>query len=413
MSSRKKILIICDSDLSREPRVIRQIIALKDSYDLFTAGSKETDFVDIKHFNLLHEYSAVPGHWHYPFPLRKAVSFSLNLYQRFRKFYPRFYYEKEFWTRRRKEIVDRLKAHHFDVIISHHWDSLPLAYEIGKMQGAKLIFNAHDYYPRQFEDSEGWVTHIKPLVDYTMAKYLPHFDLIYSAWTKIHEDFQKIYKVRSIIINNATEFNELKPVVRVKNDGMIRLVHHGIANPNRQLEKMIKMMDVLDERFTLDFILVCSPAHQDYLESLKQLANKSERIKFLEPVPTRDIARSINKYDIGLFLLPPNGFNPTYLLPNKLFEYIQARLACLISPSIEMKNIVEKYELGWVSKDFTPHSLANEIKDVTPQMIDEKKSNADRFAFELSAEKNYQRIQQSIEELMINTTNKSKKTAVV
>src|SRR5688500_10410742 len=109
MSSRKKILIVCDSDLSRESRVIRKIIALKDEYDLYTIGVRPAEFAEVKHFALLPETSSNPKHWSYPYVIRKAVSFSLNLYQKFKSGYSSFYYEKEYWTARRKEIVERLK----------------------------------------------------------------------------------------------------------------------------------------------------------------------------------------------------------------------------------------------------------------------------------------------------------------
>lgn len=344
MSTRKKILILCDSDLSREPRVIRQIVALKDSYQLFTAGAKASDFSNLVHYNFDQDDVAVPHHWKYPVLVRKSISLSKHLYNRFRPLYSTHYFEKDYWTSRRRKMVEQLKSEHFDVIIAHHWDTLPMAYEIGRRKGTKLVFNAHDYYPRQFEDNAYWLKHMKPLVDFIMKRYLPRFNLMFSAWSKIHQDFGEQYNVPSIIINNATEYNALTPQLRDENTSQIKIIHHGIANQNRKIEYMLEVMDYLDERFTLDMILVESPSDYGYLDSLKKMAERNPRIRFLEPVPTRDIAKKINGYDIGLFLLPPNGFNPTYLLPNKLFEFIQARLACLVSPNLEMKAIVEGYD---------------------------------------------------------------------
>jgi hypothetical protein len=34
-----------------------------------------------------------------------------------------------------------------------------------------------------------------------------------------------------------------------------KMVHHGLANPDRQLEQMIEVMALVDKRFSLDFYL--------------------------------------------------------------------------------------------------------------------------------------------------------------
>ena len=398
---KRSLLIICNSDLSREPRVIRQIIALKDEYDVHTLGAKPSSFNEIQHYNFV-ESNQKPKHWSYPAPIRKAYSGGLFIYERLKSLYPALYFEKDFWTADRKDTLAQLPKKDFDVIIAHHWDSLPLATTLSASGKAKIIFNAHDYYPRQFEKNPNWVKHQKQLVEHVMNKHVPKCNLIFSAWTKIHDDFQKFYGVPSIIITNATEYNELSPKLKTADDNKIKIIHHGIANSNRKIEKMIEVMDYLDDRFYLDLMVIPSSYEMDYFNMLKQMASKNPRIQFIEPVPTREIPKRINEYDIGLFLLPPNGFNPTYTLPNKLFEFIQGRLACLVSPNIEMKMLVEDYDLGWVSEDYEPLSVANKIAKVSNDQLNEKKQNAHKNALQLAAEVNYRKIKDSVKEVINN-----------
>ena len=87
-------------------------------------------------------------------------------------------------------------------------------------------------------------------------------------------------------------------------------------------------------------------------------------------------------------------------LPNKFFEYIQGRLAIAIGPSPEMKHFVEKYELGVVSEDFNPKSLANAINKLTPEKINYYKSQSHTFAQELSAEKNKELVLKNVKQLL-------------
>ena len=105
---------------------------------------------------------------------------------------------------------------------------------------------------------------------------------------------------------------------------------------------------------------------------------------FHEPVATRDIAAEINKYDIGIYPLKPHSANEKYALPNKFFEFIQARLAIVIGPSSEMQNILKMYELGEVSVDYSPEAIAEVIANLTVGSIKKYKQNSDRAAKALS-----------------------------
>ena len=88
----------------------------------------------------------------------------------------------------------------------------------------------------------------------------------------------------------------------------------------------------------------------------------------------------MNNYDIGFFSLTPKLENYRYALPNKLFEFIQARLAIAIWPSVEMKKIVDKYDLGLVSKDYDVEELANMLNALTVSDIDNFKLNSHKAA---------------------------------
>jgi hypothetical protein len=77
----------------------------------------------------------------------------------------------------------------------------------------------------------------------------------------------------------------------------------------------------------------------------------------------RELPTFLNAFDIGLFLLRPTNFNYRFALPNKLFEFVQARLAIAVGPSPEMAAMVHQYGLGFVSDDFLPETLAHLIRN--------------------------------------------------
>jgi hypothetical protein len=180
------------------------------------------------------------------------------------------------------------------------------------------------------------------------------------------------------------------------------MIHHGAAVSSRRNEVMLEMMNYVDERFTLDLMMVVG--NVKYYDKITSLARKRKNVRIVPPVPMQEIIPATNRYDIGLFLVPPTTFNLQYTLPNKFFEFIQARLAVAIGPSVEMCKIVQKFNCGVVSKDFTPRSLANELNQLTPEKIMEFKQHSHVAARELNAEVNGKRVREIVHGLLGDST---------
>jgi hypothetical protein len=173
-----------------------------------------------------------------------------------------------------------------------------------------------------------------------------------------------------------------------KRSGKIQLVHHGNAMPGRELERMIDIMNFLDVGYSLTFYLVVQEKNLNYYNLLIERAKSTNKeIYFKEPIPTTDIPFELNSYDIGIYILPPTNINNKYALPNKLFEFIQARLAIAIGPSPEMARVMNKYNLGVVSEEFTSQSLAKKIGSLDREDIIKYKNNSNTAASILSSKK--------------------------
>jgi alkanesulfonate monooxygenase SsuD/methylene tetrahydromethanopterin reductase-like flavin-dependent oxidoreductase (luciferase family) len=123
-------------------------------------------------------------------------------------------------------------------------------------------------------------------------------------------------------------------------------------------------------------------------------------IAFRDPVPMPEIVPYIARYDMGLFLLEPNTFNHRHFLPNKLFDFIQARLAVGVGPSPDMAELVGEYAVGVVSEDFTPQSFAAMLKRLRSEDIDLFKANAHKAASVLCWERNDEVIARTLQELL-------------
>ena len=135
----------------------------------------------------------------------------------------------------------------------------------------------------------------------------------------------------------------------------------------------------------------------EYYNSLKTF--QSSRIVFIEPVSFDEITRVLNKFDIGLYYLTPSNFNEKNSLPNKFFEFIQARLCIAISPVKEMKNIVQDYNLGIISDEFNINDLANKIKSLARKDILNFKMNVDSCSYRFSLDFHKESVLKEIKKL--------------
>ena len=372
----KKILILSFSPIKSDPRVMRQILASYKKYSLTVVGFGLKPDGNIEFFDVSSPASNF---------LSKLVKIILLLLKKY----------ELYWLQNTsvKKSLEILKGRSFDLIISNDINTLPLAIKIGKK--TPVFFDAHEYSPKEFEDNFLWKMLFSGLNDYLCRSYLHRASKLTSVCESISSEYKRVYGVKPHVILNAPDYKNLKPSkIDAQN---IRIIHHGVAVQARKIELMIEMMGYLDQRFRMDLMFINNTSA--YVKKLKKLAKNDNRIKFIDPVPMLKIAKTINCYDIGLFLLPPLNFNSEVALPNKFFEYIQARLEIAIGPSPEMARFVNFYSLGVVAENFEPIAIAKKLNALSVEDILRFKKGSNAAARELNSEKSSQYLLKEVDNI--------------
>ena len=378
----KKICIVCEANPIKCPRPKRLIGVLKDKFMLSVIGR------DIQETQI----GGVQEIFSYAIPPKRTAEQEEQLYQNIAN----KDYLKLVHIPTRIKIAEALCAREFDVIFCHDLVLLPIVLENKK--NAKVIFDAREYYPRELEDDERWKRLFMGFNDWLCQTYLPQTDYVYTVNQGIADEYAKNYGIKCDVITSAAYYFAPPPNLFAEDSQDIKMLYHGMASPERGIETMIETMDYVDSRFTLDLMLVAT-FHGDYFQKLQTMVERRKNVRILPPVLFEEIIPFSSSYDIGFYILQPKNYNGLYALPNKFFEFIQARLAIAISPNPEMARLVKQYNLGIISKDFTSKSMAESLNSLTKEQILQYKENANQTAKILNAEREGEKILHILEEI--------------
>lgn len=376
----KKVTIICITDYTREPRVIRTIEALKNHYKITVFS------IDVNVNGVENTKDAINLNKDFYFQskgnvITRKIKSGFNKYILGYKFGTDKYFNRQYWSKERNQLLKLLQNENADVYIGHGIYTLPLIAKLSNK--AKTVFNAHEYYPLEFEENANWIKYTKPYYNWILNNYYNKINLTFSVTASIGKMYENNFNIKWVEINNASNYKNLTPTIC---SNIVNIIHHGAALKGRRIEEMCELMNYLPDNFKLNLMLVKSDL--DYYNYLVNTYISNPKIKFIEPVEFSKIPETINKFDIGLYIFKPNNFNEVHCLPNKFFEFIQARLCIAITPNDDMKDLVEKHNLGIVSNEYSAKSMSEAILKLTIENINKYKSNVNIMAQTLSSKQN-------------------------
>ena len=358
-----RILVLSYTPFAQEPRALKQVRFLRGEHEVTTAGFGPSPFADVPHIQIpqLDTYR-----WGMVGKLLAAGFLLLRWYRALR------------WV----NALDRWTAANispsWDIVIAHDLKVLDVSFELTPVNG--VILDLHEYAPRQEEHSLLWRVLIAPYHRWMCRTKVPKAAAVVTVSQGIADEYKQQFGFDSTLVVNATPYYDL-PVGQVGSP--LRLVHSGGVAVQRRLDIMIQGVRESTANVTLDLYLVGEPT---LLAQLRSLAGDDQRIRFHDPVPYDELVPTLNGYDVGLSIFPPTTFNLAWCLPNKFFDFVQARLGEIVGPSPEMARFVDEYGIGLVLPDFEPASLAAALESLTAEQVASWKAASAAHADALSSE---------------------------
>ena len=376
MTARTSVLVVSFSTIASDARVLKQVRLLAPDHDVTTCGYGPAvvleDGTAVTHLRIPDEHE----HWR-----KEPVAL---LTRRYRRVY---------WGNAAVAAArDLLAGRTFDVVLADDVDTVPLALWTRPRRGVHA--DLHEYSPRQREELPRWRWFVAPYVRWLCRRFVTRCASVTTVAQGIADEYERRFGFRAGVVTNATPYQELAPRPV---GAPVRLVHSGVALRNRSLEILVDAVAASSADVTLDLFLV--PNDPGYLAELRERVAREPRVRLHDPLPYAELVASLNAYDVGLHLLPPVSFNNANALPNKVFDYVQARLGLIVGPSPEMARVVRAHGVGAVTADFTPAALASVLDALTAEQVEAWKAASHASARELSSESQVEIWREAIEAL--------------
>ncbi|WP_449277079.1 glycosyltransferase [Leucobacter sp. GX24907] len=361
MSELPRILIISLSNIASDARVLKQVRYFAGTHRVVTCGFGPAPEGVERHISL-------EKHEAKPLVLFRAALIRAHMYT------------AAYWiTPAVRAARKELRGERFDAILANDLDTAGLALAVAG--GAPIHLDLHEYWLGLHDNNPAWVKLRKPFYTWQLRKHATQAASATSVSDVISQRYRDEFGIDSGVVANASTYQVIKPSEARE---PLRLVHSGGSQPSRRIENMMRAV-AASRNATLDLLLVGGGTA--YYESLVALAEElGERIRILPPVRPDELVGVLNGYDAGLHVLPPTNTNNALALPNKFFDYVQARLALVIGPTASMADLLRQHDLGVVTDDFEVESLTRAIDSLTAEQVTRYKQHAHAVAEELSAE---------------------------
>ncbi|MBC7389237.1 MAG: glycosyltransferase [Opitutaceae bacterium] len=239
-----------------------------------------------------------------------------------------------------------------DIITANDLDTIFPCYLVSRLKKIRLVYDSHEYFTELPELQKK---------KFTRAIWLKLEEALFSKLKYIStvgnfiaEAYSKKYNVPVSVIRNMP----LKVDNPVCNSKTNIIIYQGAVNVGRGIELMIKAFAYLPE-YEL-WIIGDGLIFKNILEQCKS----SNNVKVLGKKTFQELPLLTSQGMLGLSLEEDLGLNYRYSLPNKIFDYVNARIPVIVSDLPEMRALVEKYNIGLVLFNRSPEALSKLIKSI-------------------------------------------------
>jgi glycosyltransferase involved in cell wall biosynthesis len=205
------------------------------------------------------------------------------------------------------------------------------------------------------------------------SEFIGEADAVITVSNSIAERIMKDHNLstKPFLVLNAPsqakiQITENSPSVRKVcglDDAVPLIIYSGGIHISRGMDLLVASLEFLPGVH----LAMTSNRESWYIEELKEKAGKfraADRLHFVPYVLPEEVVPYISTATIGISPLPADVVNYDLALPNKLFDYMQAKLPIVSSNCREVSDLLSKIPLGETFDWQDPKALATTVNSV-------------------------------------------------
>ncbi len=262
---------------------------------------------------------------------------------------------------------------------------LPFGIFLKYLFKVKLVYDTHEL-ETETNGSRGLR---KKLVKFMEKRLIKKCDIVFVVSENIADWYKDEYDIqRPVVVKNALRLidskktNHFRENLGIKDESIIVLYQGGLSK-GRGVDLLLEAFKKRED----DKVVIVFMGYGQLEEEIKNASKEKNNIFFHPAVDPDIVLEYTSSADIGISFIENTCLSYYYCLPNKLFEYAMAGLPVIVSNMKEMRELVEKYDMGIVVTDDKIESMNNAIDKIVQSDIKQMKQNARRCAEENSWEK--------------------------
>ena len=360
----KGISIVLNNFLN-DSRVLKEAITLKEmaGYDITVVALHEDNLMEKEIVNGInvHRINLKTRHWSTQTVIQilKYLEFAYKVIKQYRN---------------------------VDYIHCNDLGPLPISILIKKISKnrVKIIYDAHEYETER-NGLKGLRKKITSIVERMLIK---NVDEIITVSNSIAKEYTRLYNVKkpSLVLNcpkyqEVHHYDKFREKFNIDKDSKIFL-YQGALSKGRGIDIILEAFATIDVRAEL-IVMGYGPMKNEVIEYTKKYNN----IFFHEAVSPHELLSYTSSADVGICMIEDVCLSYKYSLPNKFFEYGMASLPIITNNLIEVQEITEKFQCGWILKQETPLELKRLVEQILSEDISKYKKNSKKMSKDYNWEK--------------------------
>ncbi|MGO8906084.1 MAG: glycosyltransferase [Solirubrobacteraceae bacterium] len=261
------------------------------------------------------------------------------------------------------EFVRGLRRLRPDVVHAHDAAMLLPGIVGARLTGARLVYDSHELATSVPYRERAWAWFVATIERIVV----PRCAAVITVSDGIARRLRARYGLASepTVVRNVSELS-------IAGEGGLRrrmgldvhaplVLHQGAPAPARGCEVLIEALAHL-EGVHLAFLGDPESGYEKELRAAVARHGVQDRVALLPSVPLSELLANTAEADVGVTLLQDTCENHRLALPNKLFEYIAARVPVVASALPETERLIQSTGIGWCSAPDDPDAVAQALR---------------------------------------------------